>query len=693
MSKSLIHSLESHRRDIVEKWYSNQFDEKLTRKYGVRGLESNDRSWVRPRFLLPLLNLLIEYLRTGEERYLVVYLDERLRYAPHLSPPDERVEFFQNILLADEAALLNVAEEGDRYALQKALSGIHAPLISKSSKSKTSVHLLCLGDCLMNEIRVFLSYRAYKMEIPLDIRILYFSALLNRSLSIKDVLDYVEINKVDLIAMSFLSFTGIPAYMTLMREVDYLSQYELEKRVASLISLIFEFIDNLRKHMSMPFLIHDACGLPLTVIRSRIPFIPAISSCRLKVLSLINQALRDMVNTQPKCSILSETEIVEKNGYRTCSKSLISQRIVGKGFFHTSIFGSKMTDQYIPVLKAYHTLYKTKLLLVDFDNTLWNGVMADGAVEHYIDKQQLLRRLKEVGILLVALSKNTLENIRWDEMKIKQEDFVLLKINWNMKAQSVQEIAIELNLGMDSFVLLDDNPVELELIRNACPKVICLDSRTEETWSMLEWLFLFPNTQETEESRGRTEMYRTQSERKKHTTSEIDYPVMMQSLNLCMNFGKANSKDLLRLSELINRTNQFNTTTLRYSKYDLDQLLNNKNFYIYVADLEDKFGKLGLVTASIVNRQDDRIVIELFVMSCRAMGFGLENLMLRKLVESEIVENKKLIGRFIPSDRNGPASTFFKNNGFEPLTETEWFLPSIDLMPLAPDWFTVYSRT
>jgi len=571
MIKQHIQSLYSKRREIIESWYDNQFNEELIRMFGIQGLESRDRSWVRPSYLEPLLNLLLEYLRTGEERYLVVYRDERLRYSPHTASPKKRSEFFRLILPTDENSLLDRVNPTSRSIFRSTLSFIHAPLMEfpEEGKGKDPVYLLCLGDCLMGEIRVFLSHRALQTDIPLDVRILYFSASMNRALSIDEVIDYTGQNKVDMVAMSFMSFRGIPAYANLLLDADNLSQYEMEKRVASLMSIVHEFIDGLRRHLTIPFLIHDACGLPLTGIRRHVPFIPPMSRGRTKALALVNQGLRELASGSLKCAIISETILTEKKGHRLLSKPLIPKRIVGKGYFHTSVFGSFMAENYLPILKSYHTLRSTKLILVDFDNTLWNGVMADGPVEHFVEKQKLLLKLKEAGILLAAISKNSPENIRWNEMEIQPEHFVSLKINWNLKVQSVREIATELNLGMNSFVLLDDNPAEIELIHQSCPSVVCLDSRKEETWMFLEQLFLFPNTQGTEESRSRTEMYRAQAARQKCITGELDYPEMMRSLGLRISFGKAKPRDLDRLTELINRTNQFNTTTIRFTKNDL----------------------------------------------------------------------------------------------------------------------------
>ena len=104
-------------------------------------------------------------------------------------------------------------------------------------------------------------------------------------------------------------------------------------------------------------------------------------------------------------------------------------------------------------------------VIVDFDNTLWDGVMANGPVKQRKDIQTLLKKIKSAGILLVAISKNDPKNIRWNEMLLQKSDFIILKINWNMKIKNIQEVAEELNLGFDTFTFIDDNPVERDLVK------------------------------------------------------------------------------------------------------------------------------------------------------------------------------------------------------------------------------------
>jgi len=334
---------------------------------------------------------------------------------------------------------------------------------------------------------------------------------------------------------------------------------------------------------------------------------------------------------------------------------------------------------------------KAKVLLVDCDNTLWRGVMAEGDVEHFHDRQQLLRRLREGGMLLVALSKNEASNIRWQEMTLQPSDFVLHKFNWDLKVRSAEQAARELDLGLDSFVFIDDNPVELELMRTQLPKVRALDANDPFTWRACERLLAFPNTRDTAEARARTELYRQQASRREAMARGFDYESMMRGLDLEVEFGRATSSDLTRLSELVQRTNQFNTTTIRYRREQLAALLGSDEHRVYVASMRDKFGDVGLVVSVIVRDTPEERVIDSFVMSCRAMGFELERLVMSLVLDAE-GGTKPIVGRFVPSDRNAPAMHLYSSNGFSKRGEHEWLLAPAAPRTAAPTWFGVRDR-
>ena len=158
--------------------------------------------------------------------------------------------------------------------------------------------------------------------------------------------------------------------------------------------------------------------------------------------------------------------------------------------------------------------------------------MADGEVQHFHEKQHLLKSLKDQGILLIAISKNNMENIRWEEMTLKKNDFVLLKINWNFKANSVDEISKILNLGINSFVFLDDNRHERALVLDAHPEIVALDPEENQTWRFIKNLCFYPNTQSTEEAKIRTRLYQEQATRSAIINSGSDIKSNLQSLAL-----------------------------------------------------------------------------------------------------------------------------------------------------------------
>jgi FkbH-like protein len=406
------------------------------------------------------------------------------------------------------------------------------------------------------------------------------------------------------------------------------------------------------------------------------------------VVETINNRLELLVQSIRNAILIDEYETARKAGFKKCAREVFPKSVTSGGMLHTGYLGYYLSSPYLKVLNAFKNLGKCKAIMLDFDNTLWQGVMGDGEVEHFSDRQALLKRLKEMGILLVSVSKNSEENIRWDEMVLKYDDFVLHKINWDLKIQSITSAVAELNIGMDSIIFIDDNPVEIELVKQELKDIVVLDATKESTWSQLEMMLSFPNTKETDESRKRTEMYRQSFERKKSLNQEkYDYPKLMASLELKVSFRKALKSDLERIDELVNRTNQFNTTTIRYSKDELHAMMEGSLHELYVATLSDKFGSLGVVLVVILELQGTTTVINSFIMSCRAMGFALENQVMHLLTTPGFMTHTKLVGLFKETDRNTPCASLYKNSHFSESAEGEWvYYPGKDIPLPAINW-------
>ena len=688
-SRELAAAIHSNFEAILDAWFDNQFNADLVREWEISGLANADRDQLRSSFLRPLLSLLREYLGKGTRTCLYGYLDERLRYAPHRLSLEDRAAYFRSIIPSDiQAVVDSIANRECSESCLQMLAHIHAPLTDPDTGER--IEVLALGDCLMNEIRLFLPSICSDRGLNVDVRCIYFSAVVGKAISTDEVSEYIHNNRVDLIAMSFMSYAGIPAYSTLMKECDRITRDQIDDRVEFIINIVHDFIETIRTITKAPFLLHNTSGLPLSRYRKRLPFLAPLSRNKAYALDRLNAGIGELIENSENTILVDERSVSRVNRQRKCDSSVFSRRVVGKGFFHTSWFGYYISGYYIDIIDAYKKYHNKKVIMVDFDNTLWEGVMADGDVVHHADRQALLRDLKDSGMLLVAVSKNTSGNIRWEELQLAESDFVLQKINWNLKAQSILEAVEELNLGMDSVIFIDDNPAELGMVQEALPETQVEDANNPGLWRGLELLTSFPNTSLTEESRSRTEMYRLEMERRKSLDSGLDYEAMMGSLELQLEFRPAEKGDTDRLYELVTRTNQFNTTTVRYSKRELTSMLNDTRYLIYVGKLRDKYGALGIVATVMLRLDGEAGEIISFIMSCRAMGFGVEQQMLYEVIEATGHAVNQYHGRYIRTDRNNPCSTLYANNHFRKISDEEWLLEAgSSMLPEPVQWINV----
>jgi FkbH-like protein len=411
-----------------------------------------------------------------------------------------------------------------------------------------------------------------------------------------------------------------------------------------------------------------------------------LSAAHRRVIGVLNGAIAELVSHTANTLLIDEAAVAAAKGYRFAMAPVVPHQ--KDALFHTARFGENLAVEYADILASYQVMRKAKVLALDFDNTLWEGVMAEGEVVHYHDRQGLLRRVKDGGMLLLAVSKNDPNQVRWNELSLSADDFVLRKINWNLKVESIAEAAKQLDLGIDSVVFLDDSPAERELVRSQLPSVRVLDATDPFAWRSVERLLKFPNTKDTEEARSRTELYRQQAQRQEALSGAFDYPTMMAGLGLSIEFRRAEKRDLDRVSELVQRTNQFNTTTKRYTRQQLQESLTSDRHRLYVAKLSDKFGSLGLVAVVVLEIRGHESVFDSFIMSCRAMGFQFEQAVIRLVIDAEPAVTR-WIGLFVPTDRNTPAASLFPDSGFVAECDHKWILECGTHAPIVAPWFAV----
>jgi len=310
-------------------------------------------------------------------------------------------------------------------------------------------------------------------------------------------------------------------------------------------------------------------------------------------------------------------------------------------------------------------------------------------VTHHLDRQAVLKELRRRGVLLSIASKNDPLNVQWTGAGLGPEDFVAPQINWGPKPSSVARIRDELNLKIKDFVFLDDRPDELERVRAAFPEIHTLDATRPETWRVLgHWQRMLPANPDED----RTQLYQQRVLRDGFLNDRAavggpveDETAALAGLELTVSIRTAERGDLKRAAELINRTNQFNLCGSRTSLRELRDRLAARGAVV-LADAGDKFGRMGVVGVMVVDVHADRAEVPMFVLSCRAFGFGIEYAVLnslRRLVPPAF----RLIGHYKETQANQPCRQFYPRVGLR-RDGDRWVGVVADLPP-DPPWLSV----
>ena len=327
-----------------------------------------------------------------------------------------------------------------------------------------------------------------------------------------------------------------------------------------------------------------------------------------------------------------------------------------------------------------------KCLILDLDNTLWGGEIGDDGIggirlgngcaegEAFAAIQKMALSLSERGIILAVCSKNT-EKIakepfkKHNEMILKLKNIASFKANWRDKATNIKDIALELNLGLDAMVFLDDNPAERALVRQQLPMVavpevgndpalypdIVLSGGYFETLSLTEDDFI------------RTSSYQIEKERQNMEDIVRDVDSYLRSLKMEISFEPINEMNLVRSTQLINKTNQFNLTTQRYSEDQVRYFQIDENTITLTARLKDKFGEYGLISVLICNKTSpDELYIDTWLMSCRVLKRRVEESVLDYLIKEAMRRGfKTLVGKYIETSKNRIVMNHYRDLGFE----------------------------
>lgn len=334
------------------------------------------------------------------------------------------------------------------------------------------------------------------------------------------------------------------------------------------------------------------------------------------------------------------------------------------------------------------SLKRKKCLVLDLDNTLWGGVLGEEGIEGvkiggdypgkaFLYWQEALLELSKSGVILTVCSKNNEQDVldAWEKnpfMVLKKEHFAASRINWVDKATNIKELAAELNIGLDSFVFVDDNPTERELIKQMLPMVEVPEfpAQPYELMPFFKQLVedYFKVYSVTDEDKKKTEQYKQNAARAQAQASFADFDSFLESLNIQITIEAANEFNIQRIAQMTQKTNQFNLTTHRYTDADVRGFMD-AGWKVWCIGVADKFGDNGITGAIMITPEGE---IDTFLLSCRILGKGIEIAFVKKilsLLAKAGIDN--LTAKYLPTAKNDQVKEFWEKVGFVCTQETE----------------------
>ncbi len=334
--------------------------------------------------------------------------------------------------------------------------------------------------------------------------------------------------------------------------------------------------------------------------------------------------------------------------------------------YYTSLAAVLARKIYVQAAAPY------KVIIVDCDNTLWKGVCGESGLTGieisypYGKFQDFLEQKRKEGMLICVCSKNNEEDVfevfeKHPDMILKKESIVSWHCNWEPKSQNIRKLEQELGLAFDSMIFIDDNPLECAEVHANCPEILTLQFPKDdyEIRRFMDHVWPFEQRPVTKEDKARTLFYQQNSKREELQNNSSSYEGFLAGLNLEIKFEKAAKNNISRISQLTQRTNQFNFTTIRRSEREIEEIGLSEEAECFVISAKDRFGDYGMVGVIIFRMQPAETLIDTFCLSCRALGRNIEYKMLEYISAYSLehgIESVKI--PFIQSERNKPAFDF-----------------------------------
>lgn len=404
------------------------------------------------------------------------------------------------------------------------------------------------------------------------------------------------------------------------------------------------------------------------------------------VLSM-NKDLREAVRETPNAYILDLFRLFARLGYANATDERhwqIARAPIG-------------TVALLPLAKECGAFVRAirgkskKCLVLDCDNTLWGGTIGEDGMAGiaigaaypgscYRSLQEEILNLHDRGVVLALCSKNNREDVLevlrdHPDMLLREKHFAAIQVNWDDKVTNIRRIAEELNIGTDSFVFVDDSAFEVGLVRSGLPEVttVCLPAGAPASYrSRIVSGHFFDSLAYTAEDRLKTEFYAAERERKVMLSDSATLEDYLLKLNIRVQVAVASDREVARIAQLTQKTNQFNATTKRYTEGEVGGFVHGNDADVIFARVTDDVSDLGLVGAAILKFESSGATIDTLLMSCRALGRGVEDAFLAAIVRIARQRGmNRLAGVYLPTPKNAMVANFYKDHGFQSVTTAD----------------------
>ena len=416
----------------------------------------------------------------------------------------------------------------------------------------------------------------------------------------------------------------------------------------------------------------------------------------------LNKKLKELSRNIDSCYVYDFNSFVTKFG----EKNILDYKKMNYGDIKINFdIIPYLIYEFLGYVKPILGLNK-KCIVLDLDNTLWGNIIGEDGFDgiklgpypegrSFVEFQKVIKSLSENGIILAINSRNNQKDAmkvinEHPHMILREKDFSCIKINWNDKISNMREISNELNIGLDSIVFFDDDPVNRELLRMSIPEINTVElPKDPSTYAqILRNLNDFNTLKITKDDTHRKIMYKQEQNRQKLESSTENLNEYLKKLDIKIKIKLDDKFSISRISQLILKTNQFNLTTKRYQEEQIKEFVKDETMIVGCSEIEDKFGENGITNVFIIKTKPNEWIIDTFLLSCRIMGRGIEEGIIGKILE--IAKNKgieKITATFIPTEKNKPAENFLKNYGFEKEKENWIFLLKNEIK--IPDYLEV----